>query len=90
MNDAPEERRRVYKKIAPLILEYASTRMGRMFHAEDLYQNVLYQNPEIAPESPGRILRLLRRQGRLNYIVIDRGDSTYQFLAVEEDNNGQA
>lgn len=98
MSDAPEERRRVYKKIAPLIMEYATTRVGRMFHAEDLYRSILDQNPDVAPDSPGRILRLLRRKGYLNYVIVDRGDSLYQFLEVADpepdlfskDDDGQA
>lgn len=33
-------------------------------------------------DSPGRILRLLRQRGKLDYVVVDRSKSTYQFRKV--------
>ncbi|KKK51240.1 hypothetical protein LCGC14_3116930 [marine sediment metagenome] len=36
----------------------------------------------IAPDSPGRILRQLRQQRRLNYDVISRRESLYQVRPV--------
>ena len=35
----------------------------------------------IAPDSPGRILRELRLNGRLDYVVLNRRQSLYQFRA---------
>lgn len=77
-----EERRRVYSKIAPVIMDYAGLYAGKAFHAEDLRRTVLLYAPEIAPDSPGRILRLLRQEGKLNYVVINRRDSLYQFRSL--------
>jgi hypothetical protein len=34
----------------------------------------------IAPDSAGRILRALRRAGRVNYIVLDRSASLYAIV----------
>ena len=82
MADAPHERRRVYGKIAPLIMTYYRAHVGKAFHAEDLRQYVLMFAADIAPDSPGRILRELRLEGKLNYVVIDRRDSLYQFRPV--------
>ena len=81
-NDEPGERSRVYSRIAPLILSFARAHAGQSFHAEDLRQYVLALDPGIAPDSPGRILRLLRQEGKLYYVVIDRRASLYQFRAV--------
>ncbi|HWO14749.1 MAG TPA: hypothetical protein VNN80_34840 [Polyangiaceae bacterium] len=78
-DDAPEERRRVYGKIAPLILMFARDRAGQQFHVEQLRQYVDAHAHDIAPDSPGRILRELRQQRLLNYVVIDRRNSLYQF-----------
>lgn len=78
-DDAPEERSRVYGKIAPLIQAYAMIHAGEAFHAEDLRRYVLDYAPEIAPSSSDRILRLLRQQGKLYYVVINRTQSLYQF-----------
>jgi len=76
-----EERARVRAKIASIILDFARQNTGRMFHVESLRVHVLKSAPDIAPDSPGRILRLLRQQGKLNYVVIDRRDSLYLFKA---------
>jgi hypothetical protein len=82
MTDTPEERERVYSKIAPIIMEFSMVRAGTQFHAEELRTFVRDRAPEIAPDSPGRILRALRLEGRLNYVVLNRRDSLYQFRVV--------
>lgn len=82
-DDDPGARDRVYGRIAPLILRYHDAHTGEAFHAEDLRQFVmLFVNGQVAPDSPGRILRELRLEGRLNYVVINRRDSLYQFRPV--------
>ena len=81
-NDTPEERARVYSRIAPLIMVFYRDNAGKQFHAEDLRRYVLAVEPDIAPGSPDRILRALRQEGKLDYVVIDRRNSLYQFRAV--------
>jgi hypothetical protein len=81
-NDDPEERARVYSKIAPLIMAFYRANSGRTFHAEELQRYVLAYAPDTAPASPDRILRLLREQGKLDYVVLDRRASLYLFKAV--------
>jgi len=83
INDTPEERARVYSRIAPLIMTFSVDNAGKQFHAEDLRRYVLAVEPEIAPGSPDRILRALRQEGRLDYVVIDRRNSLYQFRVVQ-------
>jgi hypothetical protein len=83
MGEDREERARVYAKIAPLIMEFHSLHAGESFHVEELRVFVRDQVPDIAPDSPGRILRALRLEGRLNYIIINRRDSLYQFVRVD-------
>jgi len=78
-DDAPEERRRVYGRIAPLIMTFYRDHAGQQFHAEELRQYVLATAPDIAPGSPDRILRELRLEGKLDYVVINRRQSLYQF-----------
>lgn len=78
-NDSPENRARVYAKIAPLVWEFYLDNAGAAFHAEELRTFVRDRAPEIAPDSPGRILREMRLQGRLHYVVINRRSSLYQF-----------
>ena len=74
-----EERGRVYGKISPLILAFAVDNAGKGFHAEELRQYVTQYAPELAPSSTDRILRQLRQEGRLDYVVINRRQSLYQF-----------
>jgi len=78
-DDAPVERARVYGKIAPLILEFSRDQAGKVFHVEQLRKFVEGRATDIAPDSPGRVLRELRLEGRLDYVVINRRQSLYQF-----------
>lgn len=82
-DDDPAERGRVYSRIAPVILEFSelhATKGRRDFHVEDLRKFVRARVPgEIAPDSPGRILRELRQVGRLDYIIVNRRQSHYRF-----------
>ncbi|MER8385227.1 hypothetical protein NKH14_06845 [Mesorhizobium sp. M1380] len=78
--DAPRERTRVHSKIAPVIMDFARNNVGQAFHVDQLRLFVL-QHADVAPDSPGRILRELRREGKLDYAVINRRQSLYQFAA---------
>jgi len=50
---------------------------GLMFTMIELTEFVIGEVPHAAPDSPGRILRLLRKQGKLNYVCVSRKDSRY-------------
>jgi hypothetical protein len=84
-SDSPGDRARVYDKIAPTIMEFHQLHAGETFHAEQLRTFVRERVPGIAPDSPGRILRALRLEGRLDYAVLDRANSLYQFRALKPD-----
>ncbi|MET0653678.1 MAG: hypothetical protein ABWY63_14300 [Hyphomicrobiaceae bacterium] len=84
-NDAPGERARVFTRIAPVILTFRAERGFNTFHAEELRDYVIERLPDIAPDSPGRILRELRLLGRLDYVVINRRQSLYQFRQPRPD-----
>jgi len=81
-DDDPGERGRVFAKIAPIIVAYYKANPRRQFHVEELRQHVLAWVPDIAPDSPGRILRELRQIGQLNYLVVNRRQSLYRFLVL--------
>lgn len=71
---------RVYSRIAIHILAFHDEHRGQFFHAEELRRYVLQHEPlMIAPGSPDRILRQMRLKGMLNYDVINRRASLYQF-----------
>jgi hypothetical protein len=77
------ELERVYDRIAPLIEEFRNTRGSQgTFHVEELRSFVLDKIPGIAPDSPGRILRAMRLEGLLDYVVLNRRASLYRFRPV--------
>jgi len=82
MSTQAEELARVYKQIAGVILDFAQAHPQGVFHVEDLRLYVLDRFPTIAPDSPGRILRQMRQDGVINYVVINRRQSLYQFRTV--------
>lgn len=56
----------------------------RHFHNQDLLVYVRTHIGEaIAPDSPGRILRELRQRRQLNYRVVNRRASQYEFLPLD-------
>lgn len=79
MSEQQENIERVRQKISPKILEFCRLRLhsNPLFHMKELTDFVQAQ-VGVAPDSPGRILRLLRQAGHINYTVIDRKNSTYQ------------
>ncbi len=77
--EQPENLDRVYSRIARHIMAFRVERGGDLFQAEDLRQYVLDLDPSIAPGSPDRILREMRLKGVLNYTVVNRRASLYQF-----------
>jgi hypothetical protein len=81
-DDDPAERDRVYGKIAPLVMAFYRENTGKAFHADDLLEYVLEHEPYTAPDSPGRILRQLRIERKLDYNVINRPESLYLFRSI--------
>ncbi len=75
---------RVSEKIAAVVTEFCqSVGVGGKFHMIDL-QDFVALRFSIAPDSPGRILRDLRKRKLLNYRVVSRKQSQYQVLARQQ------
>lgn len=77
-----EDLARVKQSIGDSVLAFVKGQLAegkRTFRMADLSKHVegfrFY-----APDSPGRILRALRREGKINYRVIDRSSSLYELL----------
>ncbi|HET7239344.1 MAG TPA: hypothetical protein VFI76_09965 [Terrimicrobiaceae bacterium] len=88
-NDDPGERGRVFSNIAPIIMDFHHEHIdGSPFHADELREYVLDRTPMVAPSSPDRILRELRLVGRLNYVVLNRRQSLYQFRPLTDRASG--
>jgi hypothetical protein len=69
-----ENLERVTERIAAPVLEFCGLR--RQFHMIELAEFV-QARVGVAPDSPGRILRMLRQAGKVSYRVIDRRNSEY-------------
>jgi hypothetical protein len=73
-------------KIGPTILRFCQARVATnpYFHMEELHAYVEAQL-QIAPASPDRVLRALRQDGDINYVVVDRRASHYCLLPLQPD-----
>lgn len=72
---------RVRSRIARSIVAFCNRR--QTFHMEELLAYVEAET-QVAPDSPGRILRDLRQQRLINYRVVNRRASLYEVLPVNE------
>ncbi len=77
-----QERERVRSRIGSLVMRFCQRQLGP-FHMEQLLGYVeSHVDGRVAPDSPGRILRLLQEKGELGYRVVDRTRSLYEILWV--------
>ena len=76
---------RVGGKVAQHIREWRVWCGDRVWTTLDLH-NYMRRRVQCAPASCDRILRDMRKQGELDYRVINRRESTYQFLNEEQRN----
>lgn len=73
---------RVSMAIGKSILEFRdSVGASCAFRCEDLRHYVTSRVPNISPDSPSRVLRDLRKKGALDYRVLDRRASLYEFTS---------
>jgi DNA-binding PadR family transcriptional regulator len=85
MSEQTENLGRVRDSIAPHIIRFIRERAGREFHGADLQQYVASQvNGFIAPGSPDRILRDLRKRGVVDYELLSRSRSLYRAVPLGE------
>ena len=80
----PAELLRVHGQIAKAIIGFLRARMNNgwtEFHAADLREWVAARVPT-APASADRILRDLRKSGRISYVVVNRTRSLYRVISI--------
>ena len=70
---------RVSGNIAPHILEFRRIMTDSIWNATALHTFVRERRAGTAPASADRVLRDLRKRGHLNYKIINRRKSLYQF-----------
>lgn len=82
MSTQTEHLERVRLRIQSLILQYQDiVGFGSTWHADNLRDFVI-AGAQVAPGSPDRILRDLRKRRVLNYRLLDRRQSLYQFAPL--------
>ena len=78
---------RVGGVIAQLIVGFCHARLRANvpeLHAEELHQHIAKHTAGCsAPGSVDRILRDLRRKGKVSYVVVNRHQSLYRVLSVQ-------
>lgn len=78
--------RRVRANLGALVLAFCRDRLALgapVFRIADL-QGYVSEHALAAPASPDRILRDLRRRGKVSYDVINRAGSVYRLAGVSE------
>ena len=80
---ANEQLQRVALNLNEAILAFFRERQGLRFTATELRQYVQHHNFGTAPSSADRVMRNLRKAGRINYVVVNRAKSLYQAIPVE-------
>lgn len=75
---------RVDEAVRSWVLSFCRLHLFDTFHMGDLTAFV-HVRTRCAPDSPGRILRQLRKQCRVSYELRSRRDSLYVITAIEED-----
>jgi len=77
------EIKRVDGNIRDIILEFCRLHLFDTFHMDDLREYVKARTP-IAPDIASRILRLLRKEKKIDYKVVSRKDSKYSIGWVSD------
>lgn len=79
-----EDRQRVKEKLEGLVISFLRARgYGATFNLNELVLYVMQQKL-VSPSSPGRILQLLKRDGKIDYEVVSRSQSLYRIISTGE------
>lgn len=65
--------------VGDLISDFQRSQKTNSFHMKDLTDFVL-GNMMVAPDTPGRIMRDMKKRGKVNYVLISRSQSLYRFV----------
>ena len=79
---------RVSGRLAAAIVDFFNSRRERTFHNVDLLAYVRESVGDVAPDSPGRVMRMLRREKRINYVVVSRSESLYEIISTDRTEPG--
>lgn len=72
---------RLHSLIAPSIARFFKERPHGRFHMTELVARVMAEVPgNVAPDSPSRIMRMMRQDGKINYTLVSRHGSLYEVV----------
>lgn len=77
------ELERVDAALRGRVLDFCRDRIFDTFRMDELTKWVRHR-VRCAPDSPGRILRQLRKEGKVTYELVSRRESLYAVHSVEE------
>ena len=75
-----DELNRVKINIGDAVAIFVKRRLNEEFTAKELYAFVSERVDNLAPDSPNRVMRDLRKRGVINYEVISRRESRYRSI----------
>jgi hypothetical protein len=83
-SDQSQQLDRVSTRIATALVAFWSQRLREspVFVAADVLAHIKTHVGEVAPDSPGRIMRDLRARGQVAYEVVSRAESRYRALPL--------
>jgi DNA-binding PadR family transcriptional regulator len=78
--EQPRQLRRVRSNIGAAVMEFLQERgLHGTFHAKELHDHV---GAGVAPASADRVLRSLRADGLVDYVVVNRAASSYRITGL--------
>jgi hypothetical protein len=80
------EIKRVRRNIGGIVMQFCRTVWdgSREFYMSDLELYVSRNDLHSTPGSAGRILRMLRKEGQVDYVILRRSDAHYQLTSIKE------
>lgn len=82
MNEQQQNLSRVSNQIASIITTFLEARLNQEFYCDEL-RRFVSERVTVAPGSPDRVLRDLRKRGVISYEVVSRSRSLYRALPVK-------
>lgn len=74
---------RVALNLNQAIVEFWKKNLNQRFTANDLRRHVNHYNYGTAPASADRVMRYLKKSGKINYTLVNRAKSLYIALPLE-------
>lgn len=91
MSDQDKQITRVGGKVGPIVKDFFRKRLAankKQFTGSELRDHVVLAHGKLAPGSADRVMRMLRRAGELEYVVVNKTRGLYEAKWVSEEIKG--